>query len=529
MSSPSKAQPTGSDQTKDVLFDRRLIQISAVVVLGIIMSILDTTIVNVALDTLSREFNTNLTDIQWVATGYLLALATVIPLAGWAADRFGTKRLFMVSVLLFVAGSALCGAAWSSGSLIFFRVLQGIGGGLIMPSGMIILTQAAGPQRVGRMMGIIGVPMLLAPIVGPIIGGYLVEDVSWRWIFYVNVPIGAVALALAYKFLDADKPRPTERLDALGLALLSPGLALFVYGLAETGINGGFNSANVLVPMAAGALLVGAFIMHAARKSFPLIDVRLFKQKTMAFASMTSFFLAIAFFGSMILMPLYFQVVRGLGAFDAGLLLAPQGIGAALMMPISGKITDKYGAGRIVPFGAIILMFATLELTQLGATTSYWQICGTLFVMGLGMGATMMPSMSAAFGAMQHDEVPKATSALNVLQRVGGSIGVALLSVVLTTQLTNTLPVAPGGAEGLQAAQSVPPAMMERIAPTIAEAFGTTYWWSLGLLVLMFIPSLFLPKHGTEENIARMAAAKSEDPASSGVGSSGAATADSVG
>lgn len=488
---------------QDKLFDRRLIQISAVVVLGIIMSILDTTIVNVALDTLSREFDSNLTDIQWVATGYLLALATVIPLAGWASDRFGTKRLFMLSTFLFVVGSALCGAAWNSESLIFFRVLQGIGGGLIMPAGMIILTQAAGPQRVGRMMGVIGVPMLLAPIIGPILGGYLVEEVSWRWIFYVNVPIGAVALSLAYKFLDRDEPRPTERLDWLGLALLSPGLALFVYGLAETGITGGFSSAKVLVPAITGSVLVLAFIAHAARNAFPLIDVNLFKQKTMAFASMTTFFLAVAFFGSMILMPLYYQVVRGLGAFDAGLLIAPQGIGAALMMPISGKITDKYGAGRIVPFGAIVLMLATLGLTQLGADTSYWQIGGILFVMGLGMGSTMMPAMSAAFGAMQHDEVPKATSALNVIQRVGGSIGVALLSVVLTTQLNNTLTVT-GGGEGLQAAQSVPPAMMEKLAPTIADAFGHTYWWSLGMLTLMFIPSLFLPKHGTAENIARM-------------------------
>ncbi len=510
MTAHAENPTTTDDAVPDVLFDRRLIQISAVVVLGIIMSILDTTIVNVALDTLSRDFNTDLADIQWVATGYLLAIATVIPLTGWAADRFGTKRLFMVSVFLFVVGSALCGAAWSSGSLIFFRVLQGIGGGLIMPAGMTILTQAAGPQRVGRMMGVIGVPMLLAPIVGPILGGYLVEDVSWRWIFYVNVPIGAIALTLAYKFLDADKPRPTERLDLRGLALLSPGLALFVYGLAETGINGGFDSPMVIAPMVIGAALIMAFVFHAARDSFPLIDVRLFKQKTMAFASMTTFFLAVAFFGSMILMPLYFQVVRGLGAFDAGLLIAPQGIGAALMMPISGKITDKYGAGRIVPFGAIVLMFATLELTQLGADTSYRQICGTLFVMGLGMGSTMMPAMSAAFGAMQHDEVPRATSALNVIQRVGGSIGVALLSVILTTQITNTLPVAASGEAGLQSAQSLPPAALDKVAPIIADAFGHTYWWSLGLLVLMFIPSLFLPKHGTDENIARMAASRAE-------------------
>ncbi|MGH2907000.1 MAG: DHA2 family efflux MFS transporter permease subunit [Solirubrobacterales bacterium] len=486
------------------LFDRRLIQISAVVVLGIIMSILDTTIVNVAIDTLSRDFHTSLSTISWVSTGYLLALASVIPLTGWAADRFGTKRLFMLSILLFLVGSALAGAAWSAGSLIAFRVLQGIGGGMIMPAGMTILTQAAGPQRVGRMMGVIGVPMLLAPIVGPILGGWLVDDVSWRWIFYVNIPIGMVALTLAQRFLDRDEPKPSEKLDWRGLALLSPGVALFVYGLAETGPVGGFNSWKVIAPMVAGALLVGAFIAHALRDAQPLLDVRLFKQKIMAAASLTTFTLAAAFFGAMLLMPLYYQVVRGESALQAGLLIAPQGLGAAVMMPIAGKITDRFGAGRIVPFGLVAIAAGMLSLTQIAADTSYTQLAITLFVLGLGMGATMMPAMSAAFSTMTRAAVPRATSALNVVQRVGGSIGVALLSVVLTHQLTANLP----GAGGLEAAQSVTPAMHQMLAPAMAESFGNTYWWGLGLIALAFIPSLFLPRHGSEEQIEIMRASE---------------------
>jgi EmrB/QacA subfamily drug resistance transporter len=491
------------------LFDRRMIQISSVVIIGIIMSILDTTIVNVALDTLARDFNTSLTDIQWVATGYLLALATVIPLTGWAADRFGTKRLFMVSIGLFVIGSALCGAAWSSGSLIFFRVLQGIGGGMIMPAGMTILTQAAGPQRVGRMMGLIGVPMLMAPIVGPILGGWLIDSFSWQWIFYVNVPIGAAALYMAHRFLEPDNPRPTEKLDILGLAMLSPGIALFVYGLAETGPTGGFDSWKVWGPMIVGLILVGAFVFHAARTSNALIDVKLFKNRTMAVSSLTTFVLAGAFFGAMILMPLYYQIARGESALMAGLLIAPQGLGAAIMMPIAGKITDKHGAGRIVPFGSLLIIAGMLALTQITSTTSYYALCGVLFVMGLGMGATMMPAMSAAFGAMRHDEVPRATSALNVIQRVGGSIGVAVLSVILTHALTDNLSsLAPGGkiSGGLEAAQSIPASAQAQVAPLISDAFGQTYWWALGMVVVMTIPSLFLPRHGSAENIRRMQA-----------------------
>src|SRR4051812_15486063 len=181
--------------------DRGLLAVAGVVVLGAVMSILDTTVVNVAINTLSRDFNSSLSTIQWIVTGYTLALATVIPLTGWGADRFGTKRLYMLSIALFITGSALSGFAWSAGSLIFFRVLQGLGGGMLMPAGMTILTRAAGPQRVGRVMSIIGVPMLLGPIVGPILGGWLVDDVSWRWIFFINIPIGIAALTLSLRVL----------------------------------------------------------------------------------------------------------------------------------------------------------------------------------------------------------------------------------------------------------------------------------------------------------------------------------------
>ena len=205
-----------------------MLLVSVVVVLGAIMSILDTTIVNVAIDSLSRDFHTDLATIQWVSTGYMLALATVIPLTGWAADRFGTKRLYLTSLVLFVGGSILCGVAWSAGSLIGFRVLQGLGGGMIMPVVMTIMTKKAGPHRMGRVMGVLGVPMLIAPIAGPILGGWLVDDVSWRWIFFINVPIGIVAFLAAYAVLDRDEPQPTHKLDWVGMALLSPGLALLI-------------------------------------------------------------------------------------------------------------------------------------------------------------------------------------------------------------------------------------------------------------------------------------------------------------
>src|SRR4051794_30127908 len=231
--------------------DRDLMMVASVVVLGAIMSILDVTVVNVAINTLAKEFHTDLPTIQWVATGYTLALATVIPLTGWAADRFGTKRLYMISLALFVLGSVLSGLAWSSESLIFFRVLQGFGGGMIMPAGMTILTRAAGTDRVGRVMAGVGGSMLPRPVFRAVLGGWLVDDFSWRWIFFINVPIAIVALTMSLKILPRDVPKHDERLDWLGLVLLSPSLALIIYGLAKSGSAGGFGSATVLVPVLA--------------------------------------------------------------------------------------------------------------------------------------------------------------------------------------------------------------------------------------------------------------------------------------
>ncbi len=399
------SSPTGASNEA---LDRKLLAIASVVVLGAIMSILDTTVVNVAINTLSRDFDTDLATIQWIVTGYTLALATVIPVTGWAADRFGTKRLYILAIVLFVGGSALCGAAWSAESLIAFRVLQGLGGGMLMPAGMTILTRAAGPQRVGRVMAIIGVPMLLGPIMGPILGGWLVDEVSWRWIFFINLPIGAVALILSLRILPKDEPQPGERFDVLGLALLSPGLALMIYGLAESASSGGFGATGVWAPALIGAALVVGFVFHALRTPHALIDLRLFKNRTFAAASATLVLMIISVFGAMLLLPLYLQAVRGESAFDSGLLLAPQGIGAMIVMPIAGQLADRTGIGRVVIPGLLILLASTVGLTQLSGDTSYWTLSAILFVMGIGMGFSMMPLMTGALQTLRRIQIARA-------------------------------------------------------------------------------------------------------------------------
>ncbi|MGN6189044.1 MAG: MDR family MFS transporter [Conexibacter sp.] len=473
----------------DAPLGREVWVVAGVVVLGVFMSILDTTIVNVALATLARELHSSLDTIQWVATGYLLSLAIVIPLSGWFSERFGSKRVWMSSVAIFGIGSALCGAAWSSGALIAFRIVQGIGGGMIMPVGMSLLAQTAGPRRVGRVMAVIGVPMLLAPVFGPVIGGLIVDSVSWRWIFYVNVPIVLLALVLAARVLNADHGRADAgRLDWLGVALLPPGLALIVFGLSEVESHGGIGAPIAFGPIVVGLVLLTLFAVHGWRVQRPLIDVRLFAQRCFRPAAISMTLAGAALFGSILVIALYFQVARGESALDTGLLMAPQGIGAAAVMPIAGRLSDRVGGGHVATVGFSLLALGTLPLAWVGPSTSYGVLTIALVVRGIGLGCAMMPTMAAAFAQLERPQVPRATAALNALQRTGGSIGTALLAVVLTHELTQAF----GGAAGGGSLGSVPDAVRARAAEPLASAFGTTFWWAVGITALGIVPAAVL-------------------------------------
>ena len=464
--------------------------VAAVVTVGTVMSILDTTIVNVALETLSRELDASLSTIQWVSTGYMLSLAVVIPLTGWMSERFGAKQVWMTSVGLFGVGSVLCGLAWSAESLIGFRILQGLGGGMIMPVGMSLLAQTAGPSRVGRVMSVIGVPTLLGPILGPVIGGLIVDSISWRWIFYVNVPIAIVALGLAARLLHAEAGRADAgRLDWLGILLLSPGLAGIVFGLSETETHGGLGAPIAWIPIVVGLVLIVLFVRHAWFADRPLIDVRLFRNTGFSAAAATTFLLGGSLFGTLIVLPLYYQIGRGESALAAGLLLAPQGLGAALAMPVAGRLTDRVGGGRVALVGLVIMTLGTIPFAFVGSTTSYGLLAAVLVVRGIGMGGTMMPAMAAAFAALEGPQVPRATSALNAIQRVGGSIGTALLAVVLQHQIATQL----GGRAGGQGTlQRLPRGVRERVAEPLASAFAHTFWWAVALGALALIPTIVL-------------------------------------
>ncbi|MEU6643336.1 DHA2 family efflux MFS transporter permease subunit [Saccharomonospora sp. NPDC046836] len=484
----------GGSRPEDDKLDRGVLKIASVVVLGAIMAILDTTVVNVALQQLTIEFQTSFDRIQWVATGYMLALATVIPVTGWASDRFGTKRLYMVAIALFLVGSMVAGMAWNVESLIAFRVIQGLGGGMLMPAGMTIMIRAAGPQRVGRVMAVLGVPMLLGPIAGPILGGWLVDSVSWRWIFYINVPIGLVALWAAWRLLPKDEPQPTHRFDFPGMLMLSPGLALLIYGVSEIPVAGGIGATSVWLPMALGIVLVAGFVVRALRVDNPLVDLRLFRNRTFSIAAVTMALFAVSFFGAMLLLPTYFVLVRDATALEAGLLLAPQGLGAMVVMPVAGRLADKIGAGKIVLPGLVLIIAGLVVFARVGADTPYWALLASLFVLGMGMGMSMMPIMSAALQTLTKADVAQASSALNILQQTAGAIGAAVMSIILASRLAGQFGVPTSQGQLAATAAVMNPETHDAAAVLAADSFASTFLWSLVLLALCVLPALFLPR-----------------------------------
>ena len=521
MSSPSAPPAPPAHPGYPDKIDGAVLKVAGVVVLGAIMSILDITVVNVALPTFQADFASGgeplpYSTVAWTVTAYTLALATVIPLTGWAADRFGTKRLYMTALLLFTAGSVLCAIASTIEALIAFRVIQGLGGGMLMPLGMTIMTKAAGPARMGRLMAILGVPMLLGPIFGPILGGWLIENYSWHWILLINLPIGAAALVYAWRVLPSDRPEPSESFDWVGMALMSPGLALFLYGISSIPGEGTFFSSKVIIPGTLGLVMVAGFVVWSFRPAHPLLDLRLFKNRNLTVSTITMFLFAAAFFGGLLLVPTYFQQVRGESALSAGWLMAVQGLGAMITMPIAGSLVDRLPVGRIVPFGLAAIVGGMFALTQVTATTSYWYILPVLFVMGLGMGGTMMPLMTSALKTLTSHEVARGSTLLNISQQIASSIGVAIMSVVLTNGLNNDPLLKASRAFGEASNGVTDPgqlgtiaarfpevaallargqeALMAAVDEAMASAFATTFWVAAILLSLTLIPAWFLPR-----------------------------------
>jgi EmrB/QacA subfamily drug resistance transporter len=470
---PASIPATAPHPAPDRL-DRGLVKLIVVLLAGAIPALLDTAIVNVAVDTIGRDLHATVSSIQWVITGYLLSFAMVIPLSGWALSRFGGRAVWMFSLSLFLAGSVASGAAWSVASLIVFRVVQGIGGGLMVPLLTTLLVQAAGGRQMGRLMSAVSLPVVVVPIFGPVVAGLIISNVSWRWIFYVNVPLCLAGLALAWRGLPAAPPAGgRQRIDLIGLLLLPPALVGLLYGLAQVSSEGGFGHREVIIPLGAGAVLLAAYAVHALRTSAtPMVDLRLFRSRAFTGASSLLFLAGLSIYGGMLLLPLYFQQVRGGTALEAGLMMVPQGLGSLLPRTLAGKLTDRIGPRLVVLAGVAVAAAGTVPFALAGLHTSYWLLGVALAVRGAGLGTATIAVMAGAFGGLSREQVPHASSATRIVQFVGGAFGAAVLvAVILDREIAAH---AAAGAAGL------------------ATAFGDTFWWCTGFTVLALLPALLM-------------------------------------
>ncbi|MFF2567717.1 DHA2 family efflux MFS transporter permease subunit [Streptomyces sp. NPDC058084] len=408
--------------------DPTLLKLCGVLAVGAFAPLLDSTIVSVAVDALADDLGAPTTTVQWVSTAYLLAFAMVMPVSGWAGDRFGTRRVWLGALVLFLVGSLLCACAWSVGSLVVFRSVQGAGGGLMMPVLQTIVIRASGGRQVGRLVAVVSLPALLGPVLGPVFGGLLLGHLDWRWIFYVNLPVCVLALFLAWRGVPPDPRQRASRLDVVGLVLVCPGLTALVYGLSQCGGQDGAGGGRVLLPMAAGAVLVAAFVGRSLRSSAPLIDMGLFRLRSFAASSVLMFVGGSIMYGGMFLLPLYCQVVLDKGVVATGLLLVPQGVGA-LAARVAGVLTDRIGPRPVVVTGLLLSAVATWPFVASVGEGSV--VAVALFLRGLGTSAVNLAVTVGAYQGLEDSQVADASTTTRILQQLGGSFGIAALAVLL--------------------------------------------------------------------------------------------------
>lgn len=458
-------------QTEPTKVDPAVWRVVWAVLIGGLAVLFDTTIVAVALHTLASELHASVATIQWVTTGYLLALAVTVPIAGWAQRVLGGKRVWMLALALFLLGSILSSLAWSAASLIAFRAVQGVGGGLMLPLMSTLVVQAAGGKNLGRIMSVVSLPAVLGPILGPLLGGLILQHLHWSWMFWVNVPFCVAGLVLAYLVLPKDGPVRRVPLDVTGFVLMAPALVGVLWGVSNSSKTGGFGRGDVVAPLIAGLVLLAAFVIWAVRrKDHALLDLGLLRHWPLASSSLLLFLSGITLYGAMLLIPLYFQQLRGTTVLEAGLLLIPQGLGTLASRSMAGRLSDSIGARWLVMTGFILVLLGTLPFGFAGVHTNEWWLMAALFVRGLGLGIVTIPLMALGFRGLERAEVPDASIVTRIASQIGGSFGAAVLTVILA-----------GAAVGASSSAE------------LASAFQQSFWWAVGFAGVGVLLSFALP------------------------------------
>lgn len=407
-------------------------------VCGLVMQILDLTILNVALATLGREFHVNAGTLQWVLTGYMVSLAVFIPASGWLSDRFGTKRTFLLAVLTFTAASVLCGFATSIEWLIAARVLQGVGGGMLVPVGQAMLYRAFPPHERAKASAVLIIPTAAAPALGPILGGFLVEYVNWRWIFFINVPVGAVSLIFTALFLREEIQARPGRFDLPGFVLAGTGLAALLVAL-DRGARDGWSEPYVWGGLVAAGVLIALLVWRELAVREPMLDLRLLGDRMFASGNAALLFITGGMFGVLFLLPLYLQTLRGASALTAGLVLMPQALGMVATTQVTSRLYPRVGPRRLILVGFGIIGGVSVALHFVGLSTPYWTLGCLMFVQGIGMGTAMIPLQAATFAQTRQASMGRATSMFNTSRQVATATGVAVLTTVLVSRTRGEL------------------------------------------------------------------------------------------
>lgn len=451
----------------------KILPILLAVATGMFMIILDSTIMNVAVPKLVQSFDTNLGTVQWVITSYTLAMSAVIPLAGWFSDRFSAKRVFISSIVLFVLASVLCSLAKTPEQLIIFRIIQGLGGGMVAPIGIATVFRISPPDKRGSVMGILGIPMLLAPILGPVLSGWLIEYINWHWIFLINIPVGIIALWMAVKYLPSSKPVHEMKLDVLGALLAPIAFASLVFCVHQAGDKGWLNEWT-LVSLGIGVATLLLFIWHELRQKQPLLELRTFRSPAFTHGIILAWTNQIALFGSLLLFTLYLQQAKGLSPLEAGLYVIPQAILSTIGINVGGKLFDKYGIRPVAIAGITSLACALFALTRITAdTSSLYIMCSFAFV-GLGQGLTMMQINTHVLKSAPKELISRVTPITASAQQIMSSFGITITTAYLSRQIRN-LPA-------------------EHTIEQLGRVFGHTFWITLSFSLVALGLSLFLKK-----------------------------------
>lgn len=462
--------------------DPVVLRAAIVLVIGALAPMFDSTMMNVAIHTVATDMKTTISVVQWVATAYVMAMALTVSFTGWATKRFGCKRSYIFSLVLFLIGSICSMMSWNIESLILFRIVQGAGAGLLMPILQTELVHVSSGRNLGQIMAIVGIPALLAPILGPVLGGILVNAWSWHAIFWINIPICIVAIPLCLWGLPDDKVLDKQAtLDGIGILFFSSSFAFLIYGISQISSHGGITSSAVYIPLILGVVLMASYVVYALNtKREPVLNLRLFKSANFSASNILLFLDSFLTTGALFILPLYYQVVRGEGVLSAGLWLLPQGIGMLLARGWAGRAADRNGPRNIVFLCLAAVVLGTLPFAFANTDTNYILLSIALLIRGAGVGSLMIVVMSSAYLGFPRELIPHATIATRIFHTIGGSFGSAILATVVSQQMAGHT---------------------SSDLPALTHAYDVSFWWVIVFAVVAVIPTLFLTtrkKSGSE-------------------------------